>query len=318
MRDFGYVQNDDFLVRQWAKDCLGHLSMNGGTHLVLPLFCYMGASRLWTESTEKVKIHPRGSRLEGYDNCLNAKGHFKRFVEWFKTMELSALQKNVQSKLNADIVRKVVASCLEGWDTIFYSVVDDMLMAEKKENNESKTLPFHYLSDGQRNMIGLIADIAYRCILLNPYLGEKAVSETPGIVLIDEIDLHLHPNWQRMIVQNLKNAFPKIQFIATTHSPFIVQSLNGNELINLDKVSDVTPKDLSINEVSEDIMGAESEMSDENSQVENLSSEYFKTLLATDGEKASVVKKLDNIEIEISDPGVRAFLKMKRLEKGIE
>lgn len=98
-------------------------------------------------------------------------------------------------------------------------------------DNEN-SLPVWLLSDGYRNVIGMVADIAYRMAILNPHLEEKTVEETPGIVLIDEIDLHCHPKWQRIIVNNLIEVFPKVQFIATTHSPFIIQSLNKAQLIN--------------------------------------------------------------------------------------
>jgi hypothetical protein len=87
-------------------------------------------------------------------------------------------------------------------------------------------------------MIGMVADIAYRCVTLNPHLNQKALEKTNGLVLIDEIDLHLHPKWQKRVVNDLKKTFPQIQFIATTHSPFIVQSLQSDEVINLDKATD--------------------------------------------------------------------------------
>jgi len=73
-------------------------------------------------------------------------------------------------------------------------------------------------------MLGMVADIAYRSAVLNPQLGSEAAQKTPGIVLIDEIDLHLHPKWQRRVVEDLRATFPALQFVATTHSPFIAFS----------------------------------------------------------------------------------------------
>lgn len=64
-------------------------------------------------------------------------------------------------------------------------------------------------------------------------MGGDAAIKTPGIVLIDEIDLHLHPKWQRVVVNHLREAFPKVQFIISTHSPFIIQSLQAGEVIDL-------------------------------------------------------------------------------------
>ncbi len=79
----------------------------------------------------------------------------------------------------------------------------------------------------------MLADISYRAIRLNPHLEQDAAKKTKGIVLIDELDMHLHPKWQRRIVQDLQNAFPDMQFIATTHSPFILQSLESGQVIDL-------------------------------------------------------------------------------------
>lgn len=184
-----------------------------------------------------------------------------------------------------------------------------------ESNEESGFLPISLHSDGIITHTAMVAELAFRCIVLNGHHRENAVKYSRGVVMIDEMDLHLHPNWQRHVVDDLKKAFPKIQFVATTHSPFIVQSLEASELINLDKDTDVIPKDLTIEEVSKNIMGIESEMSEENLADENLSTRYLEKLTNLENRnKIEIIKELDDIELKISDPGVRAFLKMKRLE----
>ena len=90
------------------------------------------------------------------------------------------------------------------------------------------------MSDGLQSMINIVSEIAHRCIELNGIFGVDAVKLTPGVVMIDEIDLYLHPHWQKHVLQDLCNAFPNIQFIVSTHSPFIVQSLEKNQLISFD------------------------------------------------------------------------------------
>lgn len=92
-------------------------------------------------------------------------------------------------------------------------------------------LPFQMLSDGYRNVIKIMLDIATRMCILNPYLKGDALKMTPGIVIIDEIDLSLHPTWQKRIIGILKEQFPRIQFICATHSPFIIQSLDEENLL---------------------------------------------------------------------------------------
>jgi len=120
--------------------------------------------------------------------------------------------------------------CLEDCQSVYYDLQQDRLVATLADKHSR---PVNLLSDGQRTILAMTADIAYRAAVLNPHLGERAILETPGIVLIDEIDLHLHPNWQRKIINNLRTSFPLIQFMVTTHSPTIVQSLQPGEVINL-------------------------------------------------------------------------------------
>ncbi len=126
------------------------------------------------------------------------------------------------------ILTKAVTDCVDGCRRIFFDIDSTSLLVEW---SDGIIVPFDNLSDGQRIYIAMVADIARRACLLNPHLGENVLKETPGIVLIDELDLHLHPKWQRSIVKNLKETFPKIQFIATTHSPQIIGECKTDEII---------------------------------------------------------------------------------------
>lgn len=99
-------------------------------------------------------------------------------------------------------------------------------------------------------MIAMVGDLAFKAAQLNPHLGADVLNQTPGIVLIDELDLHLHPRWQRHVVEDLRRMFPEVQFIATTHSPFVVQSLRDGELQPLDAQSIPETGNLSLEEIS--------------------------------------------------------------------
>lgn len=79
----------------------------------------------------------------------------------------------------------------------------------------------------------MVLDIAYRMAILNPFLRDEILNETPGIVMIDEVDMHLHPKWQWNIIKALKKTFPRVQFIVTTHSPIVVASCKDENLILL-------------------------------------------------------------------------------------
>ena len=89
---------------------------------------------------------------------------------------------------------------------------------------------FRNLSDGQRIMLTLIGDLVKRATTLNPHLGVDVLNLIEGIVLIDELDLHLHPKWQRRVIHDLKRLFPQIQFITTTHSPQLIGEALPNEI----------------------------------------------------------------------------------------
>ena len=91
-------------------------------------------------------------------------------------------------------------------------------------------MPVSQLSDGYKCTISLIADIAYRMAILNPQLLNKVLVETEGIILIDEVDLHLHPKWQKRILKDLMDIFPKVQFIVSTHAPEVINSVKKDLL----------------------------------------------------------------------------------------
>ncbi|MCU0757390.1 MAG: AAA family ATPase [Xanthomonadales bacterium] len=101
------------------------------------------------------------------------------------------------------------------------------------EWTDAEPTAFEHLSDGQRAVIGLVADIARRMCLLNPQLGTEVTRQTPGVVLIDELDIHLHPRWQRILTRGLKAAFPAVQFIAASHSPQVLGELHPEEILLL-------------------------------------------------------------------------------------
>lgn len=95
------------------------------------------------------------------------------------------------------------------------------------DHGRNRQLPLNLQSDGVKAMVGLVGDLASRAWLLNPQFGEEAAQKTPGIVLIDEVDMHLHPTWQQGVVQSLREAFPKVQFILTTHSPQVLSTVEA-------------------------------------------------------------------------------------------
>ncbi len=225
--------------------------------VVLPYIGYYGTGRLWLEQRWSLErtVDPakRSSRYVGYHNCLTPSSSARQLLAWIKRLTLVEIRKGPLASLRA--VLRAIADCVEGAVAAYFDFEEDDIVVQF----ETERFPFRSLSDGQRNMAATAADIAMRCSQLNPQLDDRARTATPGVVLIDEIDLHLHPRWQRGVVQNLLRAFPGLQFVATSHSPFIVQSISAGGVVNLDKHDSVpeTPHDQSIEDVAENIMGVD-------------------------------------------------------------
>lgn len=287
--------------------------------VTFPVIAYHGTGRLWAEHEEKKATYRvQGEGVEmAYTRCLSPKSSSKEFLSWYKTYEDEV--KKFGSKTDEillDTFKKAIISMIPDnhWTDMSYSFKDEDLIGFFKNENKTDKLLFSQLSDGYRNLIGMVADIAYRCIKLNPHLGVDAIRLTPGVVLIDELDLHLHPNWQKRIVADLKCVFENVQFVATTHSPFIVQSLRADELINLDDVKglDNDPNRYSVEEISENEMGVKNvKRSNEFSEMQ-MKAKYYFELIKSNASKTEIEKAkklLDEVRINYShDPAYVALL----------
>jgi AAA domain, putative AbiEii toxin, Type IV TA system len=152
--------------------------------------------------------HPRFQRVA----CL-----FEEFITlyplaaWYPLLKSKARIKEVRELLNSLLPKKTqfTGEC-EGGEGLF--------------NNDGVTLPFGALSDGFRSYIGLLADMLYNMHTVSP---KGKLTDLAGVVIIDDIDIHLHPGWQREIVPKLAETFPKLQFIITTHSPLVVGTVHA-------------------------------------------------------------------------------------------
>lgn len=284
-----------------------------GQNVLLPLIVYYSTGRLWLQKKEKpVEPAKPGSRMQGYADCLDPESNVKMLVRWFKTMTFASLQKG-KTLAGLEAVKAAVANCMENWDDIHYDVLEDELLVTFQDG---RVLPFRMLSDGIRNMVAMVQDMAYRAVVLNPHLGKQAIN-TPGVVLIDEIDLHLHPKWQRHIVGDLRNAFPNIQFIATTHSPFIIQSMRPGEVIDLNE-NEGQYYGKSIEDITETVQGVENvQRSERFVKMREAAKEYYRVLQQAkraDADEVMVLKrKLDELIAPFSDDvAYYAFLEMER------
>ncbi len=221
--------------------------MTGDKSLVLPLISYYGTGRLYAQKKEKrnLKSLTEFKRQVGYVDCMAAESNEKLMLNWFQTQTLKSLQKQqktgiLEQPVLLKTVEKAICRCYERISgsrnaSISFDLDTHRLMLEFEtpEGNAQK-FAMDEMSDGYKNTLSMIGDIAYRMAVLNPVLGDRVLEKTPGIVLIDEIDLHLHPQWQQTILSDLHAIFPEIQFIVSSHAPAVINSVQREQIRILD------------------------------------------------------------------------------------
>lgn len=200
-----------------------------------PVLIYQGAGRVWSQKREKTEnlFKKKYSRSVGYVDTLLEASNIKLLLNWCIKMEQVSWQKG-QSIAEYEAVKKAVSDFMtdmngEGLYRIFY----DKQLEELMYSSDGKLLPVSSLSAGYQSLIWMVFDIAYRMAVLNPDKKEK-ICQTKGIVLIDEIDMHLHPKWQWNIIDALRKTFPNVQFIATTHAPILFASAKDVWVVDIE------------------------------------------------------------------------------------
>lgn len=199
---------------------------------LLPAFAYYGTSRIWVDSNlMNTYDNSLDDRNTGYEECLEPSSSYNTFGKWYRSVMQSLENDKLPDDDNKqtcllvrDAVQQAIDACLAstGLHDLYYNFKLDAFVVSHPDTGE---MIVDDLSDGFRSILSMVADLAYRMVRLNPFLGRRAILDTPGIVLIDEIDMHLHPSWQQTVLLDLQKAFPKVQFIVTTHSPQVLGSV---------------------------------------------------------------------------------------------
>ena len=205
----------------------------------LPLLAYYGAGRAWLPSNEREFPELSGDlkarRADGYYDCLNERIRVKDILKWF-VLQAAARDEEGKFAPAFEAVRIALNRGIPGVDEIYWN----RFKREVVVSIRGVAQPFSNLSDGQRTMAATLADMAIRAVTLNPHLlgdgngqmhPEEVLKQTPGVVLIDEVDLHLHPDWQRSVVGDLLKTFPKVQFICSSHSPQVFGELPKDQIL---------------------------------------------------------------------------------------
>lgn len=243
---------DTVFMKRWVEALQGDTRNPDNPQRDLPVFGYYGTGRLWeqkrltniTKGKDGSKKTDFFVRTFAYLNCLDPASTFKHFKEWFiwafesyREAQIKQLENRAQdnavtaARERVQVVQQAIDAILRpitGWHTLEYSVSHEKSLV--LHHDQHGTLKVDLLSDGIRSVLAMVGDIAYRCIKLNPHLMSRAALETLGVVMIDEVDMHLHPEWQQLIVGSLREAFPNIQFIVTTHSPQVLSTVRRENI----------------------------------------------------------------------------------------
>jgi predicted ATP-binding protein involved in virulence len=236
----------------------------------LPLFAYYPVNRAVVDIPLRIREKHSFDLLSAYNDSLTSGANFRTFFEWFREREdlenenrryLDQLIKPDGFQLpdpQLEAVRNALAQFMPEFDNL--TVRRNPLRMEVEK--QGKRLSVNQLSDGEKCLMALIGDLARRLAVANPARNNPLEGE--GVILIDEIDLHLHPKWQRMVVPKLMQVFPSCQFLISTHSPHVITHVEPKSLILLS----MTPEGLTarcasesygktVERVLEDLMGLE-------------------------------------------------------------
>ncbi|ALL37152.1 AAA family ATPase [Serratia marcescens] len=290
----------------------------------LPLFAYYPINRAVLDIPLRIRTRHEFNLLDAYEGSLTSGANFRSFFELFRERE--DLENENRKYLNEKVkpegyefpdhqleaIREALSQFMPDFSNL--TVRRNPLRMEIEKNGQCLTV--NQLSDGEKCLMAMIGDLAMRMAIANPILNNPL--EGNGIILIDEIDLHLHPKWQRMLIPRLEQVFPNCQFIVSTHSPHIITHVKPAHL-HLLKVTDNTltidsaheSYGKSVDRVLEDIMGIETTRP--TSVYESFKTIY---LLIQNGELESASKRIDELKEEIGDDPdlVKAEVLIKRKE----
>ncbi|MDP8257273.1 MAG: AAA family ATPase [Candidatus Alcyoniella australis] len=301
--------------------------VRAGEPISLPIISYYSTARLWdvpreqarVKSSKKIKEKAGLSRLDAYRNSVDPRLSVSDLIEWIARQSWKAFQqRGFQTPVFAT-ARSALVQNVQGAKDVYFDAEYGEVIVEFENGTRQ---PFNNLSDGQRCMLAVVGDLARKAATLNPHLGDRVLLETSGVVMIDELDLHLHPKWQRQVIEDLRTTFPKLQFICTTHSPFLIQALrSGEELIMLEGQPTANLGDLPLEDIARGIQGVSNpQVSARYQEMKQVARTYLETLeeaqMAPEEKLEEYQKRLaDSIAPYADNPAFQAFLEMKRAAK---
>ena len=285
---------------------------NGDKALKLPIISYYGTGRLWNQHREKKNdVFEKNNRSNGYIDSLDGAANDKLMMKWFQKMTIQQAQRGelIPEFTAVRMAMEQVFASITGFSNVqvqFNLDTSDIDILYFDKNEEHLRIPVSLLSDGYKCTISLIADIAYRMAILNPQFLDKVLTETEGIVLIDEIDLHLHPSWQKRILKDLMEVFPKVQFIVSTHAPEVINSARQDSIVVLSNNTVMPAMNETYGKDANTILREIMEVSERPDEIKQLFDRIYSLLDEEAWQQAEhIIEKLEE-EIGSNDPEVNA------------
>ena len=198
-----------------------------------PLFAWYGVDRLGRLRDRRRKVELIWDRWEAYASALDPNLDEAPLLQWLKDEtfgDMSRREREEPERFFHKVVLEVTARATPGVKNAWY---DPATQSPMVRFDDGHVTPWSALSDGYHVFIALVADIARRAVMLNEIDGADAPARVEGVVLIDELDLHLHPRWQRVALPRLREAFPRLQLIVSTHSPQVLSSAKNHQVRRL-------------------------------------------------------------------------------------
>jgi predicted ATP-binding protein involved in virulence len=229
-----------------AKEALNIISklfkqIESGDKIWLPVMAYYGAGRSWLPFNQRdpkaiTKTSP-SRRWDAFYDCFEERIRIADLHTWFQKEAIAAVNRQGKMRPSYEVVKLAILRCIPNAENIWYDPERSQIVISIQNNPQ----PFSNLSAGQKMMVALVADLAIKIVTQNAAFLPKEIDtdnqslpqilqQTSGLVLIDEIDVHLHPKWQRQVVDDLKATFPAIQFVCTTHSPIITSEVEAKSI----------------------------------------------------------------------------------------
>lgn len=282
----GQHSNNTEAIQEYAVQILQDIEDK--PDLSLPIFVYYQTQRIVINGSSGKYIAK--NQFDAYRASTSTITDFRDFFEWFKEEEEYEneirLRENIYFRnKNLEIVRKALETFLEGFPNTQFSDLHIVRVSSGsirrlnkpslviKKNGENFKL--EQLSEGEKTLLMLVVDIARRLAILNPSITDPSelLQKGTGIILIDEIDLHLHPQWQRIVIPSFRKTFPNCQFIVTTHSPQVLSGVKRENVFILEdsKIIEFTPHTFGrdSNSILFEVMGVEKRPAQMQERIDN-------------------------------------------------